>query len=60
MDKPTLGSPIKSRRKKIPSMRYPRTLAMGPNIAPSYWVKIIPVNLFPPVFDSINYYGTGS
>ncbi len=54
MDNPTFGIPIKSKRVKIPSIRYPRTFAIGPSIIPSYWVKTIPVNLFPPVFDFIN------
>lgn len=54
MDKPILGIPIKSKTLKIPFIKTPRTLAIGPKISPSYWLKTIPVNLFPPVFDFIN------
>ena len=50
MDKPILGIPIKSKTLKIPFIKTPRTLAIGPKISPSYWLKTIPVNLFPPVF----------
>lgn len=62
MDKPILGIPIKSKTLKIPFIKTPRTLAIGPKISPSYWLKTIPVNLFPPVFDFTDpfYYGTGS
>ena len=48
MDKPTLGIPILSKMKKIPSMTLPNNLAIGPMIIPSSGVKIIPDKSFPP------------
>ena len=45
MDKPILGMPIAFNTLKIPSIRTPSTFAIGPKIAPSYWVNKIPDNL---------------
>ena len=44
IDKPILGIPIKSKTLKIPSIRNPSNLEIGPKIAPSSCVNKIPDN----------------
>ena len=44
MDKPILGIPIASKILKIPSIRNPNNLEIGPKIAPSFCVNKIPYN----------------
>jgi len=44
MDKPILGIPIASNTLKIPSIRNPSTLEIGPNKTPSFCVNKIPDN----------------
>lgn len=44
IDKPILGIPITSNTLKIPSIRNPSNLEIGPKIAPSSCVNKIPDN----------------